>query len=197
MPPDLAFVTAALGQSGTSGPGFPADVTRDGVVTVADISAVQARFGPLADPSRIVGYWIEWGIYGRNYQPIHTPFEKVTHLNYAFAKINPDFTIAPFDAYAAIDKYYPGDTWNQPYPWGLQPVEQRPQGAASASEDLDLGRRVDAVGPFQRRRADASKPRDVRRVLRRVPAHLQLRRYRPRLGIPRRRRTRDEHGAVP
>lgn len=112
---DTTFVSAAVGQTGAAGPNFPADVTRNGVVDAADVAAVQSRLGPLRNPSRIVGYWIEWGIYGRNYQPANTPFEKITHLNYAFAKINPDFTIAPFDSYAAIDKYYPGDTWNQPY----------------------------------------------------------------------------------
>ena len=101
---DAAFVAAAVGQTGAAGPNFPADVTRNGVVDAADVAAVQSRLGPIRDPSRIVGYWIEWGIYGRNYQPANTPFEKITHLNYAFAKINPDYTIAPYDTYAAIDK---------------------------------------------------------------------------------------------
>ncbi len=111
---DLAVVLGAWGSEGEPGAAFPADVNRDGVVDAEDLSALLARWGALPAPKKIVGYWIEWGIYGRNYQPADTPFEKVTHLNYAFAKINSDFTIAPFDTYAATDKNYPGDTWDQP-----------------------------------------------------------------------------------
>ena len=69
-----------------------------------------------SDPEdRIVAYYIEWGIYGRDYQPSDIPAEKITHLSYAFANISSDGRIAIGDPYAAIDKSYPGDTWDQPY----------------------------------------------------------------------------------
>ena len=110
---DLAALLGMWGSEGEAGPLFSADVNRDGVVDAADLGQLLARWGALPDEKRIVGYWIEWGIYGSNYQPMDTPFEKLTHLNYAFAKINPDYTIAPFDTYAATDKNYPGDTWDQ------------------------------------------------------------------------------------
>ena len=111
---DLSVVLDGWGSRGAPGPEFPADVNRDGVVDAGDLAALLSRWGELPDEKKIVGYWIEWGIYGRNYQPADTPFEKVTHLNYAFAKLNADFTIAPFDSYAATEKNYPGDTWDQP-----------------------------------------------------------------------------------
>lgn len=71
--------------------------------------------GPIDQNDRIVAYYIEWGVYGRDYQPSDIPAEKITHLNYAFANIGDDGRIAIGDPYAAIDKSYPGDTWDQPY----------------------------------------------------------------------------------
>jgi chitinase len=70
--------------------------------------------GPQTD-KKIVAYYIEWGIYGRDYQPADMPLEKVTHVNYAFANISADGRIAIGDPYAAIEKLYPGDSWDQPY----------------------------------------------------------------------------------
>jgi chitinase len=43
------------------------------------------------------------------------PLEKVTHINYAFANIDDAGRIAVGDPWAAIDRSYPGDTWDQPY----------------------------------------------------------------------------------
>jgi chitinase len=70
--------------------------------------------GPQTD-KKIVAYYIEWGIYGRDYQPADMPLEKVTHVNYAFANISADGRIAIGDPYAATEKLYPGDSWDQPY----------------------------------------------------------------------------------
>jgi len=64
---------------------------------------------------KVVGYFIEWGIYARDYHPLDIPADKLTHVNYAFANIGSDLRIAQGDPYAATDKYYPGDTWDQPY----------------------------------------------------------------------------------
>lgn len=63
---------------------------------------------PIAAESKIVGYFIEWGVYDRNYHVKDIPAEKLTHINYAFAKIV-NGECALFDAYAAIDKAYSGD----------------------------------------------------------------------------------------
>ncbi len=62
----------------------------------------------------VVGYYAEWDIYGRNYNVSDIPAEKLTHVNYAFAKINSSGEVEVFDPYAAIEKSYPGDTWDEP-----------------------------------------------------------------------------------
>ncbi len=61
---------------------------------------------------KIVGYFAEWSIYGRKYNVADIPAGKLTHLNYAFAKINPAGECTLIDSYAAIDKAYPGDKWD-------------------------------------------------------------------------------------
>jgi len=51
---------------------------------------------------KIVGYYPEWGAYAghNNYAPADIPFEKLTHVNYAFAKIT-NGEIGVFDEWAA------------------------------------------------------------------------------------------------
>ncbi len=60
---------------------------------------------------RIVAYFTEWSIYQRKYSVSDIPADKLTHINYAFAKIA-NGECALFDSYAAIDKFYPGDKWD-------------------------------------------------------------------------------------
>ena len=61
----------------------------------------------------IIGYFVSWGIYGRNYHIMDIPVEKINVINYAFANINPNSgTIELGDPYADIDKAYPGDCWD-------------------------------------------------------------------------------------
>lgn len=92
-----------------------ADVNQSGTVDVDDLLIVLNGWGDCPEERRIVAYFIEWGIYGRNYQPADMDLSKITHINYAFANIGADLRIAMGDPYAAIDKSYPGDTWDQPY----------------------------------------------------------------------------------
>lgn len=64
------------------------------------------------DPARrIVGYFVSWGIYGRNYHVTDIPAASLTHVNYAFANLA-NGRIALGDPYADIDRFYPGDCWN-------------------------------------------------------------------------------------
>jgi chitinase len=60
-----------------------------------------------AEP-RVVGYFAEWGVYGRKYHVSDIPADKLTHVNYAFAKID-NGECAITDRNAAIDRAYPGD----------------------------------------------------------------------------------------
>ncbi|NBX37281.1 MAG: hypothetical protein EBR10_08685 [Planctomycetes bacterium] len=108
---DLAVMLGSWGQAGGAA---ASDFDGSGSIDGADLSVLLSNWGACPPERRIVAYWIEWGIYGRNYQPSDTPLHKITHLNYAFAKIDSQGRVAPFDTYAAIEKNYPGDTWDQP-----------------------------------------------------------------------------------
>lgn len=66
-----------------------------------------------AEEPVVVGYFAEWGIYGRNYHVADIPADKMTHVVYAFAKISESGEVALFDPYAAIDKAYSSDTWDE------------------------------------------------------------------------------------
>ncbi|MCB1061161.1 MAG: glycoside hydrolase family 18 protein [Calditrichaeota bacterium] len=60
---------------------------------------------------RIVGYYPSWAIYARNYLVTDIPAEQLTHINYAFANISGGQVVLG-DAYADIDRFYPGDCWD-------------------------------------------------------------------------------------
>lgn len=64
---------------------------------------------------RIVGYFAEWNIYIENnyYEVSDIPWDKITHINYAFAKIE-NGRIAIIDKWAAIQKPFGDDTWDTP-----------------------------------------------------------------------------------
>ena len=62
-------------------------------------------------PRRVVGYFTEWSIYQRKFNVADIPADKLTHINYAFAKVN-EGECALYDSFAAIDKAYPGDKWD-------------------------------------------------------------------------------------
>ena len=94
----------------------------EGATAVAS-TLVTVRDGNTTHGSKVIGYFAEWGVYGRNYhvKNIHTSgsAEKLTHIMYAFGNVkNGECTIG--DAYAAYDKYYGAsesvdgvaDTWD-------------------------------------------------------------------------------------
>ncbi|KAJ2371085.1 hypothetical protein IW150_004762 [Coemansia sp. RSA 2607] len=56
---------------------------------------------------RKIGYFTAWSIYNRNYQPADVAVERLTHLNYAFAKLENN-RIALGDPWADVDKPTPG-----------------------------------------------------------------------------------------
>ncbi|MET9409331.1 glycoside hydrolase family 18 protein [Streptomyces sp. NPDC002935] len=100
--------TATAGETGTAG------TSR----TVATAKAAAAG-------SKVVGYFTEWGVYGRNYHVKNVETSgsaaKLTHINYAFGNVTGG-KCAMGDAYAATDKAYTADqsvngtadTWDQP-----------------------------------------------------------------------------------
>jgi chitinase len=79
------------------------------VALLVSATSLAAPSGPV-EGKKIVGYFVEWGIYGRNYNVADIPADQLTHLNYAFAKINEAGECALVDSGAAIDKSFPGDS---------------------------------------------------------------------------------------
>ncbi|PGG95146.1 hypothetical protein AJ79_10228 [Helicocarpus griseus UAMH5409] len=73
--------------------------------------------GPGCEGYKTVGYFTNWGIYGRNYQPMDIPANHITHILYSFANIRPDSgEVYLTDTYADLEKHYPTDPWDEPNP---------------------------------------------------------------------------------
>ncbi|MCD4783403.1 MAG: cellulose binding domain-containing protein [Candidatus Eremiobacteraeota bacterium] len=77
---------------------------------------------PPSGDKRIVAYFVNWGIYGRNYNVTDIPADKITHINYAFFAIDSATkTVKMIDTWADIEKVFTGDedkgfpdqTWDQ------------------------------------------------------------------------------------
>ena len=88
------------------------------VVAATAIYAAPTKI-ELDNMTKIIGYFPEWGIYDGhdNYAPASVPFDKVTHVNYAFATIK-DGVIAHFDTYAALEVTH-SEAWDSPYKGNL------------------------------------------------------------------------------
>ncbi len=78
----------------------------------AVLTPLSAQAGEKEPGKKVVGYFAEWGVYGRKYHVADIPAARLTHLNYAFAKIDQAGECSLFDSFAAIDKAYAGDKWD-------------------------------------------------------------------------------------
>lgn len=94
---------------------------------VARLALVLAAVLTLARPvladtfeKRIVGYFVQWGIYARDYEPADIPAQSLTHINYAFMAVNAETgAIYSYDSWADFQKVFgaknglPAQTWDQ------------------------------------------------------------------------------------
>ena len=77
--------------SDTSDSGSTGDTTDTG--STGDTSDPDDT-GDTVDPQldrHVIGYFAEWGVYGRDYQVEDIPADKLTHINYAFANPTKEF----------------------------------------------------------------------------------------------------------
>jgi len=89
------------------------------------------------DSGQVVGtYFVEWGVYGRNFHVADIPAQNLTHILYGFIPVcgpngslqaanatghsalvsqcadKQDYEVTIHDKYAALEKTYPGDNWD-------------------------------------------------------------------------------------
>ncbi|KZW02897.1 hypothetical protein EXIGLDRAFT_636953 [Exidia glandulosa HHB12029] len=100
----LSYVTLALGASSAIAASIPQRRAQE-----------EYQLSRRADTNGYVsiGYFVNWGIYARNFQPADIKVDELTHILYSFADVDPTSgEIKLTDTYADTDKHYPDDSWD-------------------------------------------------------------------------------------
>lgn len=88
----------------------------------SELSGSESRAVSATSGKRVVGYFCEWGIYAAHdqYYVTSIPFDKLTHINYAFVGLNPStLAVEIYDPWATLEIVYPGEAWDTPYKGNL------------------------------------------------------------------------------
>ncbi|PPK70819.1 glycosyl hydrolase family 18 protein [Actinokineospora auranticolor] len=120
-PPTSTTTTTTTSTSTTK----PTSTTTTPTSTTTTTTTTTGPTTPPPPGSKLVGYFIQWGVYGRNFHVKNVDTSgsaaKLTHINYAFGNVqNGQCTIG--DSYADYDKAYTAadsvdgvaDNWDQP-----------------------------------------------------------------------------------
>lgn len=57
-------------------------------------------------------YFVNWGVYGRNYTPQELPADQISYVLYAFANLQSTGEVFSSDLYADLQEHYATDSWN-------------------------------------------------------------------------------------
>ncbi|KAL3588145.1 Chitinase 4 [Fusarium poae] len=81
-------------------------------VAEPDTSQLYQREPPQSETGYVnMVYFVNWGIYERDFQPQDLPASSITHILYAFMNAQHDGTVFTADTYADLEKHYEDDSW--------------------------------------------------------------------------------------
>ena len=119
-------------ETGSTGSNTGGTTSEEGEIDNTETNGLNAVYEQTSGKV-IVSYFVEWGVYGRDYHVNDIPADNLTHILYGFLAIcgdNPQATpgaaraiikecrnkqnneITLVDRFASLEKTYPGDTWS-------------------------------------------------------------------------------------